>query len=226
LLAGAPYPDDCSAWQYFLATPIPEEIIKSQEWACLLKPEVNTILKRIDDGDEAAVAQLYPIVYEDLRRRARQLMAQERANHTLQPTALVNQAFVKMARGARAQWQSRRHFYNAATEAMRNILVDHARAKSAQKRGGDRARVNLDDVDAKKNDDSSRFVTLDAALEKLQKIDQRQYWVVMYTCFSGLQDEEIAPDARGQQQNRAARLERRQGFPRGRAQVSNSPKAN
>jgi len=154
--------------------------------------EVTTILQRIDRGDEHAVAELYPIVYEELRRRAKQLMAQERANHTLQPTALVNEAFVKMARGARAQWQSRRHFYNAAAEAMRKILVDHARTKSAQKRGGDRNRVDLDNVEVKENHDSVRFVALDAALEKLQKLDQRQYWVVMYTYFSGLADEEIA----------------------------------
>ena len=154
--------------------------------------ELTTILQRIDRGDDQAVAELYPVVYEELRRKAKQLMANERANHTLQPTALVNEAFMKMARGARAQWQSRRHFYNAAAEAMRKILVDHARAKAAQKRGGDRARVNLDDVDIKQRDDSARFIALDAALEKLQKIDRRQYWVVMYTYFSGLQDEEIA----------------------------------
>ncbi len=154
--------------------------------------DLTSILNRIDAGDSKAVAELYPMVYEELRRKAGQLMSQERANHTLQPTALVNEAFVKLARGARAQWQSRLHFYNAAAEAMRKILVDHARAKAAQKRGGNRARVNLDDLDVKKNDDSSRFVELDAALEKLQKIDQRQYWVVMYTYFSGLQDEEIA----------------------------------
>jgi RNA polymerase sigma factor (TIGR02999 family) len=97
-----------------------------------------------------------------------------------------------MAHGPRAQWQSRRHFYNAAAEAMRKILVDHARSKAAQKRGGGRGRVDLDDVDAQQHDDSARFVALDAALEKLQKIDQRQYWVVMYTYFSGLQDGEIA----------------------------------
>src|SRR5258706_2640526 len=154
--------------------------------------DLTSILNRIDAGDSKAVAELYPVVYDELRRKAKQLMSQERANHTLQPTAMVNEAFVKMARGSRAQRQSRRNFYNAAAEAMRKMLVDHARAKSAQKRGGDRARVNLDDVDAKTNDDSLRFVALDAALEKLQKIDQRQYWVVMYTYFSGLQDEEIA----------------------------------
>jgi RNA polymerase sigma-70 factor (ECF subfamily) len=154
--------------------------------------ELATILNRIEAGDSKAVGELYPVVYDELRRKAQHLMSQERPNHTLQPTALVNEAFVKMAGGARAKWQSQRHFYNAAAEAMRKILVDHARAKAAQKRGGDRARVNIDDVNLKKYEDSSRFVALDAALEKLQKIDERQYWVVMYTYFSGLQDEQIA----------------------------------
>ena len=131
--------------------------------------DLTTLLQRIDRGDSKAVAELYPVVYDALRRRAKQLMAQERANHTLQPTALVNEAFVKMASGARAQWQSRRHFYNAAAEAMRKILVDHARAKAAQKRGGDRARVDLGEAQLQQRDDSARFVALDAALEKLQK---------------------------------------------------------
>ncbi|HEV8292165.1 MAG TPA: ECF-type sigma factor [Tepidisphaeraceae bacterium] len=154
--------------------------------------DLTSILQRIDRGDGDAVAELYPVVYEELRKKARQLMAHERSNHTLQATALVNEAFVKMAHGPRAQWQSRRHFYNAAAEAMRKILVDHARGKAAQKRGGGRGRVDLDDVDAQQHEDSARFIALDAALEKLQKIDQRQYWVVMYTYFSGLQDDQIA----------------------------------
>src|SRR5262245_36319181 len=126
--------------------------------------ELTSILQRIDRGDSNAVAQLYPIVYEQLRKKARQLMANERGNHTLQPTALVNEAFLKMANGPRAQWQSHRHFYNAASEAMRKILVDYARGKAARKRGSDRVRVELDAVDVRQGDDWTRFVALDAAL--------------------------------------------------------------
>src|SRR5438445_7977039 len=97
--------------------------------------QITTVFKQIGDGQREAVGELFALLYQQLRKHARYLMSQECKNHTLQPTALVNEAFLKLAGGEALTWESRRHFYNAATDAMRKILVDHARRKSTRKRG-------------------------------------------------------------------------------------------
>jgi RNA polymerase sigma factor (TIGR02999 family) len=119
-------------------------------------------------------------------------MASERTDHTLQPTALVHEAFVKLISGQSANWEGRRHFYNAVTDAMRKILVDHARQKKALKRGGGLARVDIEAADPAKADPEVDYEMLDAALSRLQKFDERRYRVVMYRYFSALREQEIA----------------------------------
>lgn len=154
--------------------------------------QVMRVLERINGGDRDAVAQLFPLVYDELRKRARFLMAGERADHTLQPTALVHEAFVKILAGQGPSWEGRRHFYNAVTDAMRKILVDHARHKKAQKRGGGLARLDLEHIDPAGKQEQVDYEALDAALAQLQKMDERRYRVVMYRYFSGLREQEIA----------------------------------
>ena len=160
---------------------------------------VTTILERIGRGEREAAAKLFTLVYDELRRKAHSLMGAERADHTLQSTALVNEAFVKMAGGRAGNWESSRHFYNAAADAMRKILVDHARRKSADKRGGERARVSLEAVVERAGTEPGGaragavdLQSLDDALVKLQRLDDRRYRVVMYRYFAGLQEREIA----------------------------------
>src|SRR5690606_30335296 len=106
--------------------------------------DVTQILSRIASGDSAAVEELFPIVYDELRRMARAQMANERAEHTLQPTALVHEAYLRLVGNSVPQWDGRGHFFSSAAEAMRRILVDHARLKNAAKRGGGQRRVKLD----------------------------------------------------------------------------------
>src|SRR5688572_30058609 len=108
--------------------------------------EVSVVLDRAGKGDPAAVRELLPLVYEDLRRRARTYLVGQRAGHTLQPTALVHEAFAELATAGVA-WEGSQHFFNAAAQAMRQILVDHARARGARKRGGGLERLNLDQLD-------------------------------------------------------------------------------
>ena len=156
--------------------------------------QITTVFKQIGDGQREAVGELFALLYQQLRRHARYLMSQECKNHTLQPTALVNEAFLKLAGGEALTWESRRHFYNAATDAMRKILVDHARRKSARKRGGQIHFIELGELRAHENnhDGTRHFERLDAALAHLRKLDERRYRVVMYRYFAGLQENQIA----------------------------------
>jgi RNA polymerase sigma-70 factor (ECF subfamily) len=153
---------------------------------------ISLILQRVGSGDRDAVASLFPIVYDELRKRAQVLMARERPDHTLQATALVHEAFVKIVSGLTVNWEGRRHFYNAVTDAMRKILVDHARQKNAEKRGGNRQRIDFDHVDVAQAESEVDYEALDVALNRLQKMDERRYRVVMYRYFSGLREQEIA----------------------------------
>ena len=153
---------------------------------------LTRVLHRIERGEAHAVRELFPLVYEELRQLAATHLIHERPNHTLQATALVNEAYVKLSAGTEIQWQSRQHFYNAAAEAMRQILVDHARRKSADKRGGNRIRVDLDQVDVAQAGNAVDLDGLDIALTKLQKLDPRRYQVVMYRYFSGLSENKVA----------------------------------
>jgi len=154
--------------------------------------DVTQLLARWRDGDEAALQQLVPIVHEELRRLARRQMAGERPGHTLQPTALVNEAYLRLVNLKQMQWQNRVHFFAMAARLMRRILVDFARSRGYQKRGGGAQRVSfsqaLDVAEGRPTD----VVALDDALEALAHVDERKSRVVELRFFGGLSVEETA----------------------------------
>ena len=153
---------------------------------------ITRLLRAIDRGESDAVEELLPLVYDELRSRAGKLMAGERANHTLQRTALVHEAYLDLA-GGELSFQSRAHFFNAAALAMRRILVRHATRRGRIKRGGGRARVNLDEVEvANHSPDEMDWLELDEALNELERVSPRRHQVVMLRFFSGRTEAEIA----------------------------------
>jgi RNA polymerase sigma factor (TIGR02999 family) len=154
--------------------------------------EVTQILNDWSGGDPKAQERLMPFVYDELRRLARSFLAQERGDHTLQPTALVHEAYVRLVDQTRVNWQNRAHFYGIASRMMRRVLVDHARAHAAEKRGGGAIRLSIEDVQVPLEQRAADFVALDEALEKFSQFDERKSKVVEMRFFGGLNDEEIA----------------------------------
>jgi len=154
-------------------------------------PAVTEVLRAWRAGDPAALERLAPLVYDELRRLARVFFRGERAGHTLQPTALVNEAYLKLIDIKRVDWQDRAHFFAMAARQMRRILVDAARARRYQKRGGGAVRVTLIDAMVKTSREHD-VEALDDALEALSKIDARKAQVVELRFFGGLNNEEIA----------------------------------
>lgn len=157
------------------------------------EPErVTALLGKLTAGDEAAAAEVVPLIYEELRRLAAHYMAQERPGHTLQTTALVHEAYLRLVDQRQASWQNRAHFYGAAAQVMRRILVDHARARQAEKRGGDAPHLSLDEALVFSDEPSEELVRLDEALTRLAKMDPRQSRVIELRFFAGLSVEETA----------------------------------
>jgi RNA polymerase sigma factor (TIGR02999 family) len=155
--------------------------------------EVTNILSAIEQGDPSAAEQLLPLVYEELRQLAAQKLAQEQPGQTLQATALVHEAYLRLVDVERAQhWNSRGHFFAAAAEAMRRILVDAARWKRRPKHGGGRQRVDLDELVSLSDDRAGELLSLHAALEKLEAESQEQAWLVKLRYFAGLSHQEAA----------------------------------
>jgi RNA polymerase sigma factor (TIGR02999 family) len=154
--------------------------------------EVTQILKDWSGGDRNAPERLMPFVYDELRRLARSFLVKERDDHTLQPTALVHEAYVRLVDQTRVNWQNRAHFYGIASRMMRRVLIDHARAHAADKRGGAAVHFSLDDVQVPLEQRAADFVALDEALERLSQFDERKCRVVEMRFFGGLGDEEIA----------------------------------
>lgn len=154
--------------------------------------EVTQILQEWNAGDIEAPTRLMPLVYNELRRLARNYLQRESAAHTLQPTALVHEAYLRLVDQTRLSWQNRAHFYGIAASMMRRVLVDHARARTAGKRGGAAVRLSTDDVQIAMEDRAADFVALDEALEELAKFDERKCKIVEMRFFGGLSDEEIA----------------------------------
>jgi len=154
--------------------------------------DVSRLLARWKDGDETALQELVPIVHEELRRVARRQMAAERPGHTLQPTALVNEAYLRLVNLREMQWQDRAHFFAMAARLMRRILVDFARSRGYQKRGGGAQQVSfteaLDIAEAQPTD----VVALDEALESLAQVDERKSRVIELRFFGGLSVDETA----------------------------------
>ena|SRR5256886_8847631 len=153
---------------------------------------VTELLVRWSEGDDAALAELMPLVYEELRRLAHRQMAAERTGHTLQTTALVNEAYLRLADQTNPNWQSRAHFFAVAARAMRRILVSYARSNRAQKRGGGGTKIELDEAAILSPEQSNEIVDVHEALEKLGKLDSRKARVVELKYFGGLNHDEIA----------------------------------
>src|SRR5215204_5596128 len=134
--------------------------------------DVTRILSQIESGDPSAIEKLLPLVYEELRKLAAAKLAQERPGQTLQSTALVHEAYVRLVDVAQAQhWDSRAHFFSAAAEAMRRILVDNAYRKQSLKRGGGRQRLDLNDIDAAVQPQDDDLLALDEALKRLAEVE-------------------------------------------------------
>jgi RNA polymerase sigma factor (TIGR02999 family) len=157
-----------------------------------LQHEVTRILHDWSGGDPAAPERLMPFVYDELRRLARAFLSRERGGHTLQPTALVNEAYLRLVDQRSVSWQNRAHFYGIAARMMRRVLIDHARAHATEKRGGAAAHLSLEDVQVPLEQRAASLISLDEALERLERIDERKSKIVEMRFFGGLSDEEIA----------------------------------
>ncbi len=164
----------------------------SVEWVQVAQnmSDMTRILQSIDQGDAKAVDELFPLVYAELRRLAAQKMARETPGHTLQPTALVHEAWLRLVGEGDPQWDTRGHFFAAAAEAMRRILIEHARRKNAVKRGGNFERVNFENLDVAILAEGAEFLLLNDALEKLERQDADAAQVVKLRFFAGLTNEE------------------------------------
>jgi RNA polymerase sigma factor (TIGR02999 family) len=153
---------------------------------------VTQLLQQWSQGDDSALAELTPLVYEELRRLAHHYMEGERPDHTLQTTALVNEAYLRLADQTNPNWQSRAHFLAVAARAMRRILVSYARSNRAQKRGGGGAKIELDEAAIMSPEQSNEIVDVHEALERLATLDERKARVVELKYFGGLSHDEIA----------------------------------
>jgi RNA polymerase sigma factor (TIGR02999 family) len=154
--------------------------------------EVTQLLRAWSEGDGSALDKLMPIVYDELHRMARQYMVHEKPGHTLQTTALVNEAYLRLVDSAHANWQNRVHFFAVCAQAMRRILVDWARSRQAMKRGGELRPLELDEALAGAEAPGADLVALDDALKALAAIDPRKGQVVELRFFGGLSVEETA----------------------------------
>jgi RNA polymerase sigma-70 factor (ECF subfamily) len=157
-----------------------------------VSPDVTALLLRWRQGDQDAMDELMPLVCEELRRMARHYMAGERATHTLQPTALVNEAYLRLVNVRQVGWKDRAHFFAMSARVMRRVLVDFARAHRYQKRGGGVSFVTFDEALAVSDESAAGVVALDCALEALAQIDERKSRVVELRFFAGLTIEETA----------------------------------
>lgn len=156
------------------------------------RPDVTALLCRWSAGDQNASEQLMPLVYQELRDLARRYLQRERGDHTLQPTALVHEAYLRMVDQSRVQWQSRAQFFGIAAELMRRILVDHARAHVAAKRGGQAEHISLEEAEISPEQRAAELVELDAALTELAAVDLRKSRIVELRFFGGLSIDETA----------------------------------
>jgi RNA polymerase sigma factor (TIGR02999 family) len=155
--------------------------------------EITRILAAVEQGDPQAAEQLLPLVYEELRKLAARKLAHEKPGHTLQATALVHEAYLRLVGGEKAQhWNSRGHFFSAAAEAMRRILVERARHKRSRKAGGGRRRLDLADVEPADAGPGLDLLALDEALELLARQDRRKAELVKLRFFAGLTTAEAA----------------------------------
>jgi RNA polymerase sigma-70 factor (ECF subfamily) len=156
------------------------------------EPDVTALLVEIANGNQAAQEKLVPLVYDQLKRLARRYMRRERAGHTLQTTALVHEAYLKLVGQHSPHWQSRDQFYGIAAQLMRRILIDHARRHLREKRGGTQVILPLEEALAFTPEHSEDLLKLDEALDRLSKLDPRQGRIVELRFFGGLSVEETS----------------------------------
>jgi len=154
--------------------------------------EITQLLIAWNQGDQRARDELMPLIYNELRRLARSHLRRERINHTLQPTALVHEAFLRLIDQSQVNWRNRAHFFGIAARLMRQILINHAEARRAAKRGGEAERISLNDVDQFTVEQGLDLAPLHEALNRLEQIDPPQSRIVELRYFSGLTIEEIA----------------------------------
>jgi RNA polymerase sigma factor (TIGR02999 family) len=153
---------------------------------------ITQLLVAWTNGNRAALEELIPVVYPELRRIAGRYLRRERVGHTLQPTALVHEAYLRLVGKEPLAWSSKAHFYAAAAEAMRRILLDHARARDAEKRGGKRLRLALGVVDLATREDPAEILAVDEALSRLEKQDAHMAAIVKLRFYAGLSEEEAS----------------------------------
>ena len=154
--------------------------------------DVTQVLQAMEHGDAQAAEQLLPLVYEELRKLAAYRMAKEAPGQTLQPTALVHEAWLRLAGKQDQKWDSRAHFFGAAAEAMRRILIENARRKKALRHGGGQARLDIQEVEIAAPAKEDELLAIDLALEKLSALDKRKAELVKLRFFAGLTIEEAA----------------------------------
>jgi RNA polymerase sigma-70 factor (ECF subfamily) len=158
----------------------------------LSQRQVTQLLLDWSDGDNEALNRLIPLVYQELKRMARYYMRRERGDHTLQTSALVNEAYIRLVDYRKMRWQDRAHFLAVAAQAMRRILVEHARARTRDKRGGEARKVSLDEASTLADGKAADMVALDDALNGLAEFDPRKSQIVELRYFGGLNIEETA----------------------------------
>ena len=172
---------------------LPENLLIGDLVAVSSEGNVTELLQAAGAGDAGAADRLLPLVYDQLRQLAHDCMVGEPPGQTLQPTALVHEAYLRLVGGAVLRWESQAHFFAAAARAMRRILVDRARRHGAPKHGGDRARISLEQIQvAADGSPPEHLVALDEALDQLERVDQRKAQIVMLRYFTGLTVAETA----------------------------------
>jgi RNA polymerase sigma factor (TIGR02999 family) len=154
--------------------------------------EITQLLRKWSDGDRDALDQLMPVVYQELRKLASSYLRDERPDHTLQPTALINEAYLRLVKQDFPEWQSRKHFYGVAAQLMRQILVEHARARLTAKRGGGARNLPVNEAINFSPDQAADLVALDDALTALAKFDERKARVIELRYFGGASVEQVA----------------------------------
>ena len=153
---------------------------------------VTVLLERARSGDASALANVFPLIYDELKRLAEQQLRREQDGHTLSPTALVHEAYMRLIDYSRTEWTGRAHFLAVAATAMRRILVDHARSHRTTKRGGELRRIPIESIDFGAEDRADVLVAMDEALDRLKEVDARQARVVECRFFGGMTEEETA----------------------------------
>lgn len=158
-----------------------------------MQKDITLLLKEWSNGRREALDELMPFVYEELRRQASRYLRRERSGHTLQTTALINEVYLKLIGQNQVEWQNRAHFFAIAAQAMRRILVDYARERKREKRGGSAENLPIEEaIQVSSKEKSVDLIALDEALDKLAKFDERQARIVELRYFSGLDIDETA----------------------------------